>query len=48
MNLDDLSINGGIVNAFNALSKAATVKGERKIEIEVVKPESKTGKKGKN
>ncbi len=45
--LDDLSRTGGIVNAYEALKLAATLKGENKIETEILpKPKMIKNKKG--
>jgi hypothetical protein len=48
MGLNELSITGGIVNAYNALRKAESFKGERVLEPVSVKPDQKGNKKGKN
>jgi subtilisin family serine protease len=47
VNLSDLSRTGGLVNAYEAIKLAATLKGERKIQKEVLpKPKLVKGKKG--
>ena len=47
VNLNDISKTGGIVNAYEALKLAATLKGERKIQKEVLpKPKMVKSKKG--
>jgi len=47
VNLGDISKTGGIVNAFEALKLASTLKGERKVEKEVLpKPKLVKNKKG--
>ena len=47
VNLSDISKTGGIVNAYEALKLAATLKGERKIQKEVLpKPKMVKSKKG--
>lgn len=46
VNLSDISVTGGIVNAYEALKLASTLKGERKQEKEVL-PKSKLIKKNK-
>jgi len=48
MGLNELSITGGIVNAYNALRRAESFKGERVLEPVSVKPDQKGNKKGKN
>lgn len=48
LSLKELSISGGIVNAYNALQKAATIKGERVLETVSGKSDQKVSKKGKN
>lgn len=46
-NLGDLSRTGGLVNAYEAIKLAGTLKGERKIQKEVLpKPKLVKGKKG--
>ncbi|MGF2414596.1 MAG: S8 family peptidase, partial [Ferruginibacter sp.] len=47
VNLADISKTGGIVNAYEALKRASTLKGERKIQKEVLpKPKMVKTKKG--
>ena len=47
VNLSDISKTGGIVNAYETLKLAATLKGERKIQKEVLpKPKMVKSKKG--
>jgi cell wall-associated protease len=48
ISLDQLSITGGIVNAYNALQKASTIKGERVIVNPSVKQDTKGSRKTKN
>jgi hypothetical protein len=47
VNLADISKTGGIVNAYETLKLAATLKGERKVKTEVLpKPKMINIKKG--
>ncbi len=47
VNLSDLSRTGGLVNAYEAIKLASTIKGERKIKKEVLpKPKLVNSKKG--
>jgi hypothetical protein len=47
VNLSDISKTGGIVNAYETLKLASTLKGERKIQKEILpKPKMVKPKKG--
>jgi len=46
VDLSDISRTGGLVNAYEAVKLAATLKGERNIEKPVIKPKFKNKSKG--
>lgn len=46
VNLNDISKTGGVVNAYEAIKLAGTIKGERIAPKELPKPTLKKGKKG--
>jgi hypothetical protein len=46
VNLSDICKTGGIVNAYEALKLAATIKGEKNIKVVLPKPKLIPAKKG--